>query len=136
MERHDGLASDVTGLGGEADTSTSVYRCPRGQPSVWELEAEYIENWQARREIDLPVGLMFAEGVEIRGLPEGVDRDAIRSMLDGEETAEPDGSITRDPGLLHHAHTLIHDADLAGGAVLMPIIDDDLDYEVSFSRHV
>lgn len=81
-------------------------------------EGLVLHDWRARREILQPAGDLVREGVEIEGLPEWVDTDAVYSWLEGEHVGD------EGCGLLQALGELWAEGETYGGAILVAICDD------------
>lgn len=89
-------------------------------PTISAMEAEglVLHDWRARREILQPAGDLVREGVELEGLPEWVDVNAVQSWLEGEGI---DGEAC---GLLPALGQLWAEGETYGGAILVAVADD------------
>ena len=114
-DAHSGSMWELPGC--EDDNSI---RCSN-QPtlSAQQVEALLMHDWRARREIVQWAGDLTRAGVEIEGLPEWVDAEALQSWLEGDD-------LNGKCGLLGALSELWAEGESYGGAVLVAVLDDGL----------
>lgn len=134
--RADGLSNCIEGLGDpEVDTRLATFRTYTIQPSVEELEQEWIQNWMAYVEVTLVANTMFRSGYDLVKVTPEIDLAAVASYAEGDLHVRADGSVDTQHGLSWYARQLKVQGDKLGGAALYPILEDGMDPREPLNVH-
>jgi hypothetical protein len=134
--RSDGLSNCIEGLGDPSvDTRLQTYRTWGYQPTVDELEQEWIQNWMAYVEVTLLASTMYRAGYSLINVSPDLDLAAVASFTEGDLHVRADGSVDRQKGLSWYAEQLKLQGDKLGGAALFPVLDDGLDPREPLNIH-